>query len=165
MDELTVKGKTYQIKFNHRFYNRIVDEFSKAHKDADVDGFNNLIAGLVAEDPDAVVKAYRCACQGKTLPSADAVGDALDDEGVFDDSDVFSEVYKEIKASGFLAMKINHLLVLLKDNWKNSEIALNVIKTKTNKDEQDKIRAVEMEVETNKKTYELVEKQLAELDK
>ena len=165
MDELTVNGKTYQIKFNHRFYNRIVDEFAKAHKDADVDGFNNLIAGLVAEDPDAVVKAYRCACQGKTLPSVDAVGDALDDEGVFDDNNVFGEVYKEIKASGFLAMKINHLLVLLKDNWKNSEIALNVIKKKTNKDEQDKIRAVEMEVETSKQTYELVEKQLAELDK
>lgn len=163
MDELTINGKTYQIKFNHRFYNRIVDEYAKGHKDDDVDGFNNLIAGLVSEDPDAVVKAYRCACQSKSLPSIDAVGDALDDEGAFDNGHIFSEVYKEIKASGFLAMKINHLLVLLKNIWKNSEIALKVVKGKATKDEQKDVRAAETEVETNKQAYELVKKQLAEL--
>lgn len=165
MDELTINGKTYQVKFNHRFYNRIVDEYAKKHKDDDVDGFNNLIAGLVSEDPDAVVKAYRCACQSNSLPSIDAVGDALDDEGVFDNGHIFSDVYKEIKASGFLAMKINHLLVLLKNIWKNSEIALKVVKDKANKDEQKDVRAAETEVETNKQAYELVKKQLAELAK
>ena len=165
MDELTINGKTYQIKFNHRFYNRIVDEYAKKHKDDEVDGFNNLIAGLVSEDPDAVVKAYRCACQGSSLPSIDAVGDALDDEGVFDNDQVFSDVYKEIQASGFLAKKINHLLVLLKNTWKNSEIALKVIKDKASKDEQKDIRTAETEVETNKQAYELAKKQLAELAK
>lgn len=165
MDELTINGKTYQIKFNHRFYDRIVSEYAKKHKDADVDGFNNLIAGLISEDPDAVIKAYRCACQSNSLPSIDAVGDALDDEGVFDNDQVFSDVYKEIKASGFLAMKINHLLVLLKNIWKNSEIALKVIKDKASKDEQKDIRAAETEVETNKQAYELAKKQLDELAK
>lgn len=165
MDELTINGKTYQIKFNHRFYDRIVDEFAKKHKDDDVDGFNNLIAGLVSEDPDAVIKAYRCACQSNSLPSIDAVGDALDDEGVFDNDQVFSDVYKEIKASGFLAMKINHLLVLLKNIWKNSEIALKVVKGKATKDEQKDVRVAETEVETNKQAYELAKKQLDELAK
>lgn len=165
MDELTINGKTYQIKFNHRFYNRIVDEYAKKHQDDDVDGFNNLIAGLVSEDPDAVVNAYRCACQSKSLPSIDAVGDALDDEGVFDDGQIFSKVYKEIKASGFLAMKINHLLVLLKNIWKNSEIALKVVKGKATKDKQKDVQAAETEVETNRQAYELVKKQLAELAK
>lgn len=165
MDELTINGKTYQIKFNHRFYDRIVDEYAKKHKDDDVDGFNNLIAGLVSEDPDAVVKAYRCACQSKSLPSVDAVGDALDDEGAFENGHIFSDVYKEIKASGFLAMKINHLLVLLKNTWKNSEIALKVVKSKAVKDDQKDIRAAETEVETNKQAYELAKKQLTELAK
>lgn len=165
MNELEINGKTYQVKFNHRFYNRIVEEFAKKHKDSDTDGFNNLIAGLISEDPDAVVRAYRCACQSKTLPSMDAVGDALEDAGLFESNDIFGETYKAIKDNGFLAMKIQHLLKLLKDNWKNSEIALKVVKENTGKREQKDLQQAETDVQINKQAYELAKKQLQELDK
>lgn len=165
MNQLEVNGKDYQIKFNHRFYNRIVEDYAKKNKDSNSDGFNNLIAGLISQDPDAVVKAYRCACDSKSIPSMDAVGDALEDAGIFDSEDVFNDVYKEIKSNGFLAMKIRHLLELLKDAWKNSEIALNVVKGKASKSDQKNLREAETEVEINKQAYELVKKQLAELGK
>lgn len=165
MDELKINGKDYEVKFNHRFYNRIVEEFAKENKDSDTDGFNNLIAGLISEDPDAVVRAYRCACQSKTLPSMDAVGDALEDNGLFESDDIFSETYKAIKDNGFLAMKIQHLLKLLKDNWKNSEIALKVVKEKTGKRDQKNLQQAETDVEINKQAYELAKKQLQELGK
>lgn len=165
MNELEINGKTCQVKFNHRFYNRIVEEFAKNHKDSDTDGFNNLIAGLISQDPDAVVRAYRCACQSKSLPSMDAVGDALEDTGLFDSDKVFSETYQSIKDNGFLAMKIQHLLKLLKDNWKNSEIALKVVKENTGKREQKNLQQAETDVQINKQAYELAKKQLQELDK
>ncbi len=165
MDELKINGKDYEVKFNHRFYNRIVEEFAKENKDSDTDGFNNLIAGLISEDPDAVVRAYRCACQSKTLPSMDAVGDALEDAGLFESNDIFGETYKAIKDNGFLTMKIQHLLKLLKDNWKNSEIALKVVKEKTGKRDQKNLQQAETDVEINKQAYELAKKQLQELGK
>lgn len=165
MNELEINGKTYQVKFNHRFYNRIVEEFAKKHKDSDTDGFNNLIAGLISQDPDAVVRAYRGACQSKSLPSMDAVGDALEDAGLFDSDKVFDDTYKAIKDNGFLEMKIQHLLKLLKDNWKNSEIALKVVKENTGKREQKDLQQAETDVQINKQAYELAKKQLQELDK
>lgn len=165
MNELEISGKTYPIKFNHRFYDRIVEEFAKKHKDSNTDGFNNLIAGLISQDPDAVVRAYRCACQSKSLPSVNAVGDALEESGVFDSAEVFNDVYKEIKANGFLAMKIHHLLYLLKDAWKNSEVALKVVRQKASKNDQKNLREAELEVEVAKQDYELAKKQLQELSK
>ena len=90
MNELEINGKTYPIKFNHRFYDRIVSEYARKNKDSNVDGFNNLIEGLISQDPDAVINAYRCACQSKSLPSVNAVGDALEESGIFDSADVFN---------------------------------------------------------------------------
>lgn len=165
MNELEINGNTYPIKFNHRFYDRIVSEYARKNKDSNVDGFNNLIEGLISQDPDAVINAYRCACQSKSLPSVNAVGDALEESGIFDSADVFNSVYKEIKANGFLAMKIHHLLYLLKDAWKNSEVALKVIRQKTNKSDQKNLREAELGVEVAKQNYELAKKQLQELSK
>lgn len=165
MNELEINGKTYPIKFNHRFYDRIVEEYARKNKNSNVDGFNNLIEGLISQDPDAVINAYRCAYQSKSLPSVNAVSDALEESGVFDSADVFNNVYKEIKANGFLAMKIHHLLYLLKDAWKNSEVALKVVRQKTNKGDQKNLREAELGVEVAKQNYELTKKQLQELSK
>lgn len=165
MNGLKINGNDYEVKFNHRFYNRVVEEFAKKNKNSDTDGFNNLIAGLISEDPDAVVRAYRCACQSKVLPSMDAVGDALEDAGLFESNDVFSETYNAIKDNGFLAMKIQHLLKLLKDNWKNSEIALKVVKENAGKRDQKDIQQAETEVEINRQAFELAKNQLQDLDK
>ena len=123
MDELKINGKDYEVKFNHRFYNRIVEEFAKENKDSDTDGFNNLIAGLISEDPDAVVRAYRCACQSKTLPSMDAVGDALEDNGLFESDDIFSETYKAIKDNGFLTKNLQQAETDVEINKQAYELA------------------------------------------
>ncbi|KRL27320.1 hypothetical protein FD27_GL001074 [Limosilactobacillus frumenti DSM 13145] len=165
MDELEINGKTYPIKFNHRFYDRVVEDFAKKHKDSNVDGFNNLINGLIMEDPDAVVRAYRFACQTKSLPSANDVANALDEQGIFDSDDIFNDVYKEIKSSGFLALKIRHLLTSLKQIWKESEVALQVVKENTTKGHQKEIQQATTEVAINEQAYELAKKQLAELGK
>lgn len=165
MDELEINGKTYQIKFNHRFYDRVVEDYAKKHKDSNVDGFNNLINGLIMEDPDAIVRAYRFACQGKSLPSANDVSNALDEQGVFDSENVFNDVYKEIKSSGFLALKIRHLLTSLENIWKESEVALKVVKEKTPKNQQKNLQEAETDVAISERAYKLVKKQLAELGK
>lgn len=168
MDYLKINGKDCEIKFNHRFYDRVVTDYAKKHKDSDVDGFNNLIAGLISEDPDAVVRAYRCAIVGKDHPTANDVADALDEAGVFDDKNIYSKVFKEIKSSGFLAGKINHLLISLKNTWKNSEIALEVVSKqadKSDKDYPERLRGAKTEVALNKQGYELAKKQIQELSK
>lgn len=168
MDYLKINGKDCEIKFNHRFYDRVVTDYAKKHKDSDVDGFNNLIAGLISEDPDAVVRAYRCAIAGKEHPTANDVADALDEAGVFDDKNIYSKVFKEIKSSGFLAGKINHLLTSLKDTWKNSEIALEVVSKQADKNDKDypeRLRGAKTEVALNKRGYELAKKQIQELSK
>lgn len=168
MEELEIGGKKYEIKFNHRFYDRVLSDFAKKHKDSDSDGFNNLIAGLIDEDPDAVVRAYRCAIVGKTQPTANDVSDALDEAGFFDNDDVFSDVFKQIKSSGFLAGKIRHLLKLMHDDWKDSEIALKVVSEhadKKAKDYKEKLRTTQLAVAARKEAYELAKKQLAELGK
>lgn len=168
MDTLEIKGKQYEIKFNHRFYDRVISSFAKKHKKADVDGFNNLIAGLIANDPDAVIRAYRCAIVGKTLPTTNDVSDALDDAGIFNQKDIYAKIFKELKASGFLAGKIHLLLTSLQENWKNSEIALKVAtenSDKSDKDYKKNLRAAQMEVAFRKQEYELAKNQLAELNK
>lgn len=164
MNELEINGKTYRIKFNHRFYERIVEDYAKKHKDSDVDGFNNLINSLIMEDPDAVIRAYRFACDTKQVPSVNAVSKALDEQGAFTPS-VFNDVYKEIQSSGFLALKIRHLLTSLEHIWKESEVALQVVKENTPKNRQREIQQAETEVAINKQAYNLAKKQLAELAK
>lgn len=168
MDYLKINGKDCEIKFNHRFYDRVVTDYAKKHKDSDVDGFNNLIAGLISEDPDAVVRAYRCAIVGKDHPTANDVADALDEAGVFDDKNVYSKVFKEIKSSGFLAGKINHLLKLLHDGWTNSEAALKIFieqADKKSKDYQESLKDAKLEVAARKENYLLAKKVLANLGK
>lgn len=168
MDYLKINGKDCEIKFNHRFYDRVVTDYAKKHKDSDVDGFNNLIGGLISKDPDAVVRAYRCAIVGKDHPTANDVADALDEAGVFDDKNIYSKVFKEIKSSGFLAGKINHLLVSLKNVWRDSEIALEEAlkqSDKNDKDYSDMIRGAKTEVALNKRGYELAKKKIQELSK
>ena len=165
MNELEINGKTYPIKFNHRFYARVVEDYAKKHKDSDVNGFNNLINGLIMEDPDAVVRAYRFACQTKSLPSANDVSNALDEQGIFDSDNIFNDVYKEIKSSGFLALKIRHLLTSLEHIWKESEVALKVFKENTPKNKQKDVQQAMTEVAINEQAYKLAKKQLAELGK
>lgn len=168
MDYLKINGKDCEIKFNHRFYDRVVTDYAKKHKDSDVDGFNNLIAGLISEDPDAVVRAYRCAIVGKDHPTANDVADALDEAGVFDDKNIYSKVFKEIKSSGFLAGKINHLLKLMQNTCEDTEAALQVFiehSDKKDKDYQKNLQKAKLEVAARKKNYALTKKQVAELGK
>nr|DAH80720.1 MAG TPA: tail assembly chaperone protein [Caudoviricetes sp.] len=168
MDSLKINGTDYKIKFDHRFYERVLSNFAKKHKDANVDGFNHLIAGLIDEDPDSVVEAYRCAISGKNLPTANDVSNALDEEGVFDDKNLYSDVFNQIKSSGFLAKKVAHLLKLLHKDWKDSEIALQVFTNTGNKSDKDykkNLQEARVEVAVRKRQWELAKDQLAQLSK
>lgn len=168
MDSLEINGKQYLLKFNHHFYERVLSNFAKKHKDADIDGFNHLIAGLIDEDPDSVIEAYRCAIVGKTLPTINDVSDALDEAGVFENKSVYSDVFNQIKSSGFLAGKVAHLLNLLHKDWKDSEIALQIFtKTsdKSGKDYKKDLREAQMQVAARKRQWELAKEQLEQLSK
>lgn len=162
--QLEINGKVYETKFNYGFYHRIVDGYSN---DKDADGFNLFIGGLVDQDPQAIVKGYRFAIVGKDLPSEDEIADALDAKGVFEEDDPFGEMYKEVKSVGFLAKAINHLLALLKKDWKNSELALKILKDNATKSKEDKdnLKQAVQEVEANKVAYETTKKILENLGK
>lgn len=168
MNQLQIGNTTYDIKFNHRFYDNIITDFAKKHKNSNSNGFNNLIQGLIDEDPDAIITAYRAAIEDKHKPTVSEVSAALDDAGVFDDKDAYSKVFKEIKSSGFLAGKIRHLLKLMYNDWKNSEEGLKVVmenSDKSDKDYKNDVRQAKMETAIAKKAYELMKKILEELGK
>lgn len=166
MDSLSINGNLLPVKFNYTFYNRVLDHYAPDQKDTD--GFNLLIAGLIAEDPSAIVKAYRFAIQQKSLPAAKDVEEALDAAGVWDSEDPFSDLYQQLRAVGFLRLKIQALLKSLKDTYTNSKTALGVVSGSFNpksKDDREAKRQAEVEVKLSKASYEMAKKQLTELGK
>lgn len=166
MDSLSINGDLLPVKFNYTFYNRVLDHYDPSQKDAD--GFNLLISGLIAEDPSAIVKAYRFAIQQKSIPAAKDVEEALNAAGVWDTEDPFGDLYQQLRSVGFLRLKIRALLKSLKDTYTNSKAALDVVSDsfnqKSKKDREAK-RQAEVEVKLNKAAYEMAKKQLAVLGK
>lgn len=173
MDSLEINGKMHDIKFNYKFYDRVVQHFADdqdTDKNTKVDGFNLMIGQLIDKNPQAVVKAYRYACVGKSLPALSDVADALDKEGIWDSKDPYADLYKQIKAVGFLAQAINHFLTSTEQDYEISKIGLSVAKKFVKKDEDgkevtDQVRALELEAESNKAQAEWLKKRLEALGK
>lgn len=166
MDSLSINGDLLPVKFNYTFYNRVLDHYDPSQKDAD--GFNLLISGLIAEDPSAIVKAYRFAIQQKSIPAAKDVEEALNTAGIWDTEDPFSDLYQQLRSVGFLRLKIRALLKSLKDTYTNSKAALDVVSGSLNpksKNDRETKRQAEVEVELNKAAYEMAKKQLTALGK
>lgn len=166
MDSLSINGNLLPVKFNYTFYGRVLDHYATDDKDAD--GFNLLISDLIAEDPSAIVKAYRFAIQQKSLPAAKDVEEALDAAGMWDSEDPYSDLYQQLYSVGFFRLKIQALLKSLKDTYTNSKKALEVLgdsfNPKSKKDQEAKKQA-EVEVKLSKASYEMAKKQLADLGK
>lgn len=169
MNSLEINDKTYEIKFNYTFYGRVLDHFVDGKdKDGDdeVDGFNALLGALIEKDPNAIVKAYRFACVGKSLPALSDVASALDKAGIWDSEDPFGDLYKELKSVGFLALQIKRYLNSMKQDWKTSEIILSVAKDQAKtKEEKETVRQSEVETAGAKARYEYVKKLLEDLGK
>lgn len=166
MNQLVFDNKEYPIKFDYNFYDRLIEHDSKKDDDS-VDSFNRLIAGLVANDPDAIILAYQKAIVGKNRLTKGQVAKALDELGVWDSEDPFGDVYKEIRSAGFLKLKIKALLHSLKEDITTAKAALEVIEETSDKSKDAKkdLKDAQSSVAVAKKQYELTKKFLEQLAK
>lgn len=166
MKSLTINGEEVQVKLDYNFYNRLI-EHTKNKDKSEVDGFNKLIAGLVDQDPDAIITFYQSAVVGKKRPTRADVEKALTNAGVWDEEDPFGEVYKELQGVGFLKLKINHLLHTIKEDIQTSKAALEVTEeaNDNSKDSKAEVKEAKNTVALAKKRYELTKKFLEQLGK
>lgn len=166
MKSLKINGEEVQIKLDYNFYNRLIERTKNKDK-SEVDGFNQLIAGLVDQDPDAIITFYQSAVVGKKRPTRADVEKALTNAGVWDEEDPFGEVYKELQGVGFLKLKINHLLHTIKEDIQTSKAALEVTEeaNDNSKDSKAEIKEAKNTVALAKKRYELTKMFLEQLGK
>lgn len=119
---IKIDGHSFDTKFNFKFHRRLLEEYSTKQ----TDGFTRLINQLFMQDPSALVQAYRCAIDNKTLPSEDRVAEALSEAGIFDSDNPYKDVYDEIKADGFLRQKLAFMESSMKNTVEDTQKALNV---------------------------------------
>lgn len=153
---LNINGQEYEEKFNYKFNQRLVDDYSTD----DVDGFSRLINQLIDSDPDGLVAGYRYSLDTKKLPSSDEVAEALAAQGVFDDEDPFGDLFKKIKADGFLAMRLKHLIVTQKNSLKTVQKLLPILQKSGTKKE---IAEGESEIKAGQAGVALLEEQFERL--
>lgn len=108
MENLTINDKVLAPKFNFAFSKEIEKRLAS---DQDT-GFNNLVYGLLDEDPDTLIAAFYSAfasLTGMIRPTEDQIVDALTNDLVDDDKAhaLFVGIVKEIVANGFLHLKLN----------------------------------------------------------
>lgn len=155
---LKIDGKEYGLKFNYKFASRLVKDYSQD----DVDGFDRLLGEIIDRDPVALVNAYRYALNvpDNKLPGDDKVADALDEAGYFKDGEkAFSDLFKQIKDSGFLALKLHHFMSTREQQVKDAKTALNAV---TDKKQKKSLEATVKQAET---ALEEVKKQFEQLSK
>lgn len=166
MQSLTIDGHEYETKLDYNFYNRLIEK-AKNKNNATADGFSQLIAGLVDQDPDAIITFYQAAVVGKKRPTRADVEKTLAEMGVWDEKDPYGTVYKEIQNVGFLKLKINHLLHTLHEDITTSKAALEVVEETNDNSKEGKKNLAEAQngVALAKKQYELTKKFLEQLGK
>ena len=171
MRELEIHGKAVEIKFNYNFYSRLMEEAQSKQNKKDssqtVDGFNQLIEGLVDQDPGAIVTAYRAAVVGKTRPTRADVEQALDEAGIWDTENPFNDLYKELQSVGFLRLKVQHLLQLLQEEVVTAKTALEAMQETANKSKESKeeVKQARNGVVLAQKTYEMAKNFIDNLSK
>lgn len=176
MKELEINNTVYQVKFDYNFYNRLIEDSNKPRnkkqQGADAtqtDGFDQLIMSLVDQDPDAIITAYRAGIVGKKRPTRADVAEALAEAGVWDSKDPYGDLYKELQTVGFLRLKVQHLLTLLKEQITTAEMASDAMQEAyghSKKDEdKDQIEQTKNDIILARKSYELAKKFLDRLAK
>lgn len=107
MKDLTINDRVYTPGFNFAFSK----EIEKTLADSQTTGFDNLIYGLLDEDPDILVAAIYASfasLKGAIRPTEDQIADALTND--FADEDkahrLFLDVVKELSIYGFLHLKL-----------------------------------------------------------
>lgn len=116
MENLTINDKVLTPKFNFAFSKEIEKRLAT---DQDT-GFNNLVYGLLDEDPDTLIAAFYssfASLTGMIRPTEDQIVDALANELVDDAKAhaLFVSIVKEIVANGFLHLKLNKFRKSLKN--------------------------------------------------
>lgn len=142
-----INGQTYETKFNYKFHQRLIDDFSTK----EIDGFSRLINLLVDKNPVALVKGYRYAITAKNLPSEDQVAEALDAKGIWDQADPYGDFYKQLKQDGFLRHRLRLLMDSAdKDVIDTKQTLANAGKLMTKKEREElEIALTGYEVQTN----------------
>ena len=166
MQSLTINGHEYETKLDYNFYNRLIEK-TKNKDTAQADGFSQLVAGLVDQDPDAIITFYQSAVVGSKRPTRSVIEQALAEMGVWDEKDPYGNVYKEIQNVGFLKLKINHLLHTLHENITTSKAALEVMEESNDNSKESKksLQEARNGVALAKKQYDLTKKFLEQLGK
>lgn len=157
---IEIDGTSYETKFNYRFYQRVVDNYSTKEQD----GFTRLFGELVDANPDALVSGYRYAIDAKKLPSTEAVAEALADSGIYDAEDPFADMFKQIKANGFLVLKLKGLMNIEKSGLKRAQEMLSIIKKNKDATEED-IKGAQNQLQMVELQYKSLEKRLKDLNK
>lgn len=162
INQLTINNKEYEIKFGYGFQKYALDHYSTE----EVDGFSRIFGGLIDEDPDVIVMAYRSAIVGKDKPSDAEVEAALETAGVFD-SDPFAEVYHQIKANGFLLMKLKQFIKSVDDNIANANSTLTVLSNEKSKSDsiKEQTLAMKLQLTVAQNQKAAMDKQLKQWDK
>lgn len=107
MENFNINGNVIAPKFNFAFSK----EIEKRLASKEDTGFNNLIYGLLDEDPDTLITAIYssfASLTGVVRPSEDQIVDALTNDLVDDAKahGLFLDIVKEIVANGFLFLKL-----------------------------------------------------------
>lgn len=135
---LKIKDKEYDLNFGYTFANRLTKDYSTD----DAEGFRRLIGQIVDGDPAALVAGYRYALDvpAKSLPSANQVAEALEENGTFAKGDeAFGDLFKEMQKSGFFKMNLDYYLNSVSDQVKNASVALSAV---TNEDDKQQAKVV-----------------------
>lgn len=176
MKEIEINNTVYQVKFDYNFYNRLIEQTNKSTNKqqqdgsaVQTDGFNQLIMSLVDQDPDAIVTAYRAGIVGKKRPTRADVAEALAEAGIWDSKDPYGDLYKELQSVGFLRLKVQHLLNLLKEQITTAEMASDAMQEaygkSKKKDDKDTVEQAQNDIILARKAYELAKKFLDQLGK
>lgn len=155
---LKIGDKEYDTKFNYTFADRLTHDYSNDQ----ADGFDRLLGEIIDRDPNALVAAYRYALDvpTKELPSLDDVASALDANGTFAKGEkAFNELFKQLKANGFLALKLKQFINSRKALIANSKATLSAV---SNKDDKQATKVALKQAETAmdqiNKTFEQLSK-------
>lgn len=116
MENLRINDNVLTPKFNFSFSKEIEKRLAS---DQDT-GFNNLVYGLLDEDPDTLIAALYssfASLTGMIRPSEDQIVDAIVNDLVDDEKAhaLFIDIVKEIVGNGFLHLKLNKFKKNLND--------------------------------------------------
>lgn len=152
MKALTIKGTTYEPKLNYAFYRQTRDD--EELKSNNQDGFSSLVAGLIDENVDMVVKAYyhSLAYLRRSQPAESTIEENLESL-IFNSDDEtnksFDDIINSLKTNGFLTRKLSEYV---KNNEKNADIVQDQLEKMKDEEKRQQMQVglEQIQEETNK---------------